>query len=235
MYIFELEAAELERDSALLLGPIDWRVRQGVVSTILGPSGSGKTSLLRLLNRLDDPTAGRVSYSGKPIAEHDVGSLRREVAMVFQRAELFPGTVGDNLRFGPALHGIEVDPEEILDVVGLDKAMLGRDVGKLSEGQAQRVSIGRAISVKPQVLLLDEPTTGLDPTATLQIESLVKSLLRPGITCVFVTHCVEQARRLGDDAILLIDGKKVEDGPMEQVLTRPRDPRTAKFIRGELT
>jgi putative ABC transport system ATP-binding protein len=156
--------------------------------------------------------------------------------MVFQRPELFEGTVRDNILFGTELHGINIDLREILSLVALDQGMLDRNVGTLSGGQAQKVSIGRTIAVGPRVLLLDEPTSGLDPTATLQIESLVTRLVSAlGLTCVFVTHLIDQARRIGDSAVILIDGKKVEEGPLEEVFANPKDRRTKKFMEGELT
>ena len=155
--------------------------------------------------------------------------------MAFQRPELFEGTVEDNLRFGPAVHDIPVDVEEVLALVGLDAGILNQDARNLSGGEAQKVSIGRAISVGPKVLLLDEPTSALDPTATLQIEALVRRLVTTlGLTCIFVTHHIEQAERMGDSAILLIEGRKVEEGPVSHLLNHPQDPRTLKFIRGEL-
>jgi putative ABC transport system ATP-binding protein len=215
---------------------VDWCVAEGRISTILGPSGSGKTSLLRLLNRLDDPASGRVYYKDRLISSCDVCTLRREVGMAFQRPELFEGTVEDNLRFGPDIHDIPIDIAEVLALIGLEVDILGQDAKTLSGGEAQKVSIGRAISVGPRILLLDEPTSGLDPTATLQIESLVKRLVSSlGLTCIFVTHYIEQARRMGDNAILLIDGRKVEEGAMSHFLNHPQDPRTLKFLRGELT
>jgi putative ABC transport system ATP-binding protein len=155
---------------------------------------------------------------------------------VFQRPELFEGTVRENIRFGEDVHEIRIDVEDILALVALDRDMLERDVSKLSGGQAQKVSIGRSIAVEPKVLLLDEPTSGLDPTATLQIESLVKGLVdKLGLTCVFVTHHIDQAKRLGDMAMIIIDGQKVEEGRVPDVLDNPEDPRTHKFVRGELT
>jgi putative ABC transport system ATP-binding protein len=233
--VFTLDRVVYSRGDDFVLGPIGWDISEHGVSTILGPSGSGKTSLLRLLNRLDDPASGEIRYGDRPVMAMEVKDLRREVGMVFQRPELFPGTVQDNLLFGPNLHGNTIDIGRILAVVGLPAQMLGRDVTTLSGGEAQKVSIGRAIAADPRVLLLDEPTSGLDPTATLQIENLVRDLVRRlGLTCVFVTHDVAQARRLGDSALLLIDGKKVEEGPMAEVLENPKDPRTLRFIRGEL-
>lgn len=232
---FTLECVQVIRSGKRVLEALDWSVPSGKISTILGPSGSGKTSLLRLLNRLDDPAAGQVFYKGEPITSWDVGKLRREVGMVFQRPHLFDGTVEENLRFGPSLHDISVDLADVLALVGLEADMLDQDAKTLSGGQAQKVSIGRAISVGPKVLLLDEPTSGLDPTATLQIESLIKRLVASlGLTCVFVTHYIEQATRMGDRAILLIGGRKVEEGPMKHLLSHPQDARTLRFIKGDL-
>jgi putative ABC transport system ATP-binding protein len=234
--LFRLEKIHLTRGGVEVLSGIDWEVPEGRVSIILGPSGSGKTSLLRLLNRLDEPTAGRIYYAGDRIDEHDVRRLRREVGMVFQRPELFEGTVRENLLYGTEVHKINVDVGDILALVTLEDFMLDRDVATLSGGQAQKVSVGRSIAVGPRVLLLDEPTSGLDPTATLQIEALTRRLVETlGLTCVFVTHHIDQARRVGDNAIVLVAGEKVEEGPVTEVLARPRDPRTRRFIRGELT
>ena len=235
MDIFRLEDIHLTRGTTEVLRGVGWCVPESRISVILGPSGSGKTSLLRLLNRLDEPTSGRLYYRGAPIDAHDVPCLRKEVGMVFQRPELFEGTVRDNILFGAEIHNIGIDIEEILSLVALDPGMLDRDAATLSEGQAQKVSLARSVAVGPRVLLLDEPTSGLDPTATLQIESLVRRLVGAlGLTCVFVTHLIDQAKRIGDGAVVLIDGQKVEEGPVEALLTRPGDPRTLRFIRGEL-
>ena len=235
MDIFRLEQVAITKSDKHVLGPLDWAIEEGRITTIMGPSGSGKTSLLRLLNRLEDPVAGRVSYKGEDITQWDIRTLRHEVGMVFQRPELFDGTIEDNLLFGPAMYGTHIDVDEILELVGLPPSISTQDVKTLSAGEAQKVSIGRALAVGPRTLLLDEPTSGLDPTATLQIEALTKRLVEsPGLTCVFVTHDIEQARRIGDSAVLLIDGRKVEDGSIADVLTKPRDPRTLRFIRGEL-
>lgn len=234
--IFKLDDIRLTRGAAEVLKGVKWAIPEGEISVILGPSGSGKTSLLRLLNRLDEPTSGRLFFRGAPIDSHDVPSLRREVGMVFQRPELFEGTVRDNILFGTEIHNINIDIEEMLSLVALDPGMLDRDVATLSGGQAQKVSIGRSIAVGPRVLLLDEPTSGLDPTATHQIESLVKRLVGAlGLTCVFVTHLIDQAKRIGDRALVIIDGEKVEEGPVPDVLVNPRDSRTLRFVRGELT
>jgi putative ABC transport system ATP-binding protein len=235
MPVFELEDVKVAKQGKPVLEGMTWRVEGGRITTVLGPSGSGKTSLLRLLNRLDDPSAGRVLYKDRPIETWDISSVRREVGMVFQRPELFEGTVESNLLYGPNLHGLCIEVAEIMSLIGLDAELLDQDASTLSAGQAQRVSIGRALAVGPQALLLDEPTSGLDPTATYRIEAVVRRLVESlDLTCVFVTHDIEQARRIGDTAMLIIDGMKVEEGPMAEVLSNPRDPRTLRFIRGEL-
>jgi putative ABC transport system ATP-binding protein len=225
----------LSKSGRVILKDIDWAIPECGISTLLGPSGSGKTSVLRLLNRLDDPSSGRISYNSEPVCSCDLQSLRREVGMVFQRQELFEGTVEDNILFGPRLHGMDIDLGATLDLVGLDPSVLSRDVSTLSGGQCQKVTIARALAVGPRVLLLDEPTTGLDPSATLQIEALVKQLVKKlGLTCVFVTHNIEQAERVGDRAVLLIDGQKVEEGPIGEIRANPNDSRTRRFMKGEL-
>jgi putative ABC transport system ATP-binding protein len=235
MDVFRLNRIILKKAEKTILQSIDWRVEQGTTSIVLGPTGSGKTSLLRLLNRLDDPTSGEIFYDGGSISSLSVPSLRREVGMVLQTPHLFEGTVEENIGFGPVIHGIEVDVQGIMSLAGLTPDLANRQVNTLSVGQAQKVSIARALAVGPRVLLLDEPTAALDPTSTLQTESLIKDLVKSlGLTCVFVTHDVQQAKRVGSRGMLLIDGKKVEEGPMVQLLDHPRDPRTLKFIRGEL-
>ncbi len=235
MNVFRLEGVGLVKSGATVFDSLDLSISSGGITTLLGPSGSGKTSLLRLLNRLDEPTAGKIFYNEKPVTSYDIQALRREVGMVFQRQELFEGTVRDNVMFGPELHGLPVEPAGILELVGLSPETEARNVSTLSGGQAQKVVIGRAIAVGPRVLLLDEPTANLDPTSTLQIEELVKRLSKTlGLTCVFVTHNVDQARRVGDGAFVLIDGQVVEQGPIAEILAHPKDPRTLRFAKGEL-
>lgn len=233
--VFELSKVSLAKNGKQILRDIDWKVGAGQVSIVLGPTGSGKTSLLRLLNRLDDPTSGEVQYMGEPIRFMDVGHLRRQVVMVLQQPFLFEGSVLDNVLYGVRVHGLEIDVSEITSLVGIGEDMLGQDSGTLSVGQSQKVSIARAVALKPRVLLLDEPTSGLDPTSTLQIESMLSGLVSAlDLTCVFVTHHIEQARRLGHRGILLIDGARVEERGIQEMLSSPSDERTRKFIKGDL-
>lgn len=233
--VFELSKVSLAKNGKQILRDVDWKVGAGQVSIVLGPTGSGKTSLLRLLNRLDDPTSGEVQYMGEPIRSMDVGHLRRQVVMVLQQPFLFEGSVLDNVLYGVRLHGLEIDVSEITSLVGIGEDMLGQDSGTLSVGQSQKVSIARAVALKPRVLLLDEPTSGLDPTSTFQIESMLSGLVSAlDLTCVFVTHHIEQARRLGHRGILLIDGARVEERSIQEMLSSPSDERTRKFIKGDL-
>lgn len=233
--VFELLDVSLAKDGKEILKGIDWKILPGQVSIVLGPTGSGKTSLLRLLNRLDDPTSGEVRYTNKPITSMRVADVRREVGMVLQQPFLFEGTVLDNILYGPRLHGVDADVGEVTSLVGIGDDMLDQDAATLSVGQSQKVSIARAVALRPRVLLLDEPTSGLDPTSTLQIESLLSGLVEAlELTCVFVTHHIEQARRLGHRGILIIDGAKVEERGIEEMLSSPADDRTRRFINGEL-
>jgi len=204
-----------------LIQDANFELQKGEVLAITGPSGSGKTSLLRLLNRLDEPTSGTVFVEGKDYHDVEPRELRRKLGLVTQRPYLFPGTVSDNLRFGPAQRGETLGPEaieELLAQVGL-KDYGGRDVANLSGGEAQRVSVARTLANSPLVLLLDEPTSALDDAAKFEVESAIQKVVQgQGLTCVVVTHDVAQASRLAGRALVLESGRIVRDGPAEEVL-----------------
>jgi putative ABC transport system ATP-binding protein len=205
----------------VLVQDANFELRRGEVLAITGPSGSGKTSLLRLLNRLDEPRSGTVFVEGTDYRTIEPRELRRKVGMVTQRPYLFPGTVADNLSFGPGQRGQTLGPEAIeglLAQVGL-KDYAGRDVANLSGGEAQRVSVARTLANSPLVLLLDEPTSALDEAAKLEVESAIQKVMRQqGLTCVIVTHDVAQAARLAERALVLESGRIVRTGPVEEVL-----------------
>ena len=188
---------------------------------IVGASGSGKSSLLRLLNRLDEPTSGTVYLEGQDYRQLPPRELRRRVGMVTQRPFLFPGDVASNLRFGPAQRGNFVPGPEVarlLECVGLPE-YAPREVSVLSGGEQQRVSLARALANNPQVLLLDEPTSALDEDAKLGVEQLIQSVVREqGLTCVLVTHDREQARRMCNRIILLEAGHLMQSGTAMEVL-----------------
>jgi putative ABC transport system ATP-binding protein len=205
----------------ILVHDANFDVCKGEVLAIGGPSGSGKSSLLRLLNRLDEPTSGTVMVEGADYRTIEPRDLRRKLGMVTQRPYLFPGTVAENLRYGPAQRGNSLPPngvEELLAQVGL-KDYGPRDVANLSGGEAQRVSVARTLANSPLVLLLDEPTSALDEAAKLEVESSIQKVVRDhGLTCVIVTHDPAQAVRLAKRALLLESGRVVRDGLVHEVL-----------------
>jgi putative ABC transport system ATP-binding protein len=174
-------------------------------TALLGPSGSGKSTLLRLLNRLADPDTGSVRFHGTDVRELDPLELRRRVGLVPQLPAPVPGSVADNVRFGPALHGKHVDPERPVRLAGLDPSFLDRDASRLSVGEQQRVMLARALALEPEVLLLDEPTASLDSDATAAVEDALRGLRE--VALVLVTHDAQQADRLTERTIQLRDGR----------------------------
>lgn len=207
--------------SKVLVEDATFEVRSGETLAIVGPSGSGKTSLLRLLNRLDEPSSGTVFVDGVDYREIAPQELRRNLGMVMQRPYLFPGTVEENLRFGPLQRSQVLTASEIgklLDRVGLS-GYAARNVANLSGGEAQRVSLARTLANSPLVLLLDEPTSALDDSSKLEVETLIQEIVQErGLTCIIVTHDTAQARRLAGRALLVQSGRIVRAGLVSQVL-----------------
>ena len=236
----------------LVLKDINLSIPERRITAIIGPSGCGKSTLLRCFNRLNDiiPGArleGRVLLDGQDIysPEVDVAELRRRVGMVFQKPNPFPMTIFDNVAYGPRCQGIKARAtlEEIVERSLRAAALwdevkddLGKSALALSGGQQQRLCIARALAVEPEVILMDEPCSALDPIATLRIEELMRELARE-YTIVIVTHNMQQAARVSDyTAFLMIGedrvGELVEYGPTRQVFTNPRDKRTEDYITG---
>lgn len=195
------------------------------ILAIVGPSGAGKSSLLRLLNRLDEPTTGTVFLEGKDYHEVSPRELRRRVGMIMQTPYLFPGTIAENLRFGPRQHGHELSNAEVdrlLEQVGLP-GYRERSIVNLSGGEAQRVSIARALANSPIILLADEPTSALDQEAKRGIESLICDVVRQnGLTCIIVTHDTAQAARMAARVLVMESGQLKRIGPAEEVLNAER-------------
>jgi putative ABC transport system ATP-binding protein len=218
-----LRAEKLGRSvsTKILVADATFEVRRGEMLAIVGPSGSGKSSLLRLLNRLDEPTSGTVYLDGIDYRGIAPRELRRRVGMVTQRAFLFPGTVAENLQFGPRQRGDSLSEsrvDELLKGVGL--ANYGsRDVANLSGGEAQRVSFARTLANAPEVLLLDEPTSALDDDSKREVETIIQQIgVQQGIAGVLVTHDVAQAARLARRVLVLEAGRIVRSGMVEEVL-----------------
>jgi putative ABC transport system ATP-binding protein len=208
-------------DDKVLVDNVNIEVEQGSVVAIAGPSGAGKSSLLRLLNRLDEPTAGTVFLDGEDYRTIPPRMLRHRVGMVLQAPFLFPGTVADNLRFGPRQRGEEVSDQAIEDLLAqVDlSGYAARSIENLSGGEAQRVSLARTLANKPEILLLDEPTAALDDATKLQVEELLQRILayRP-LTCLMVTHDMAQARRLATHVLLMEQGRMIQFGARSEVL-----------------
>jgi phosphate transport system ATP-binding protein len=226
-------------------------VRQGEVLALIGASGSGKTTLLRSLNRLTEITAGaarsgRITLDGKEIYELDVDDLRRRVSMVFQQPNPFPMTIFDNVAYAiaeqrpprgrrrrrsPEIEEAVVDALRRAGLYDEVAGDLGRAALKLSGGQQQRLCIARALAAKPEVLLLDEPCSALDPISTATIEELIVGL-RESVAIVIVTHNLQQAFRVADHVAFMHLGELIEYGTSEQVFTRPSRERTREYITG---
>ncbi len=234
------------------LNGISMPVYENRITAIIGPSGCGKSTLLRSLNRMNDLVPGHrlegeVFLDGENIYEPDVDvvDVRRRVGMVFQRPNPFPMSIYDNVAFGPRLYGIK--SKSVLDEIvekSLVAAALWDDVKDklkqsgmaLSGGQQQRLCIARAIAIEPEVLLMDEPASALDPVATLRIEELA-TRLKENFTIVIVTHNMQQAARISDyTAFLMMNeeraGELVEFGETDSLFTNPKDKRTEDYITG---
>ena len=222
--LFVLDGVEVTRGEGAdhvhpLLG-VSLTVAAGRATVVVGPSGSGKSTLLRLLNRLEEPSAGVVSFRGQPLPAYDVLALRRRVGLLMQRPTPFPGTVLDNLRAGAPGLAAEA-ATALLARVGLPETFLDRDVDGMSGGEAQRVCLARSLAVGPEVLLLDEATSALDPFAAQVVERVVGALVADGLSVVMVSHDLAQARRLADDLVVVIGGRVVAHGPCDEVLAHP--------------
>jgi phosphate transport system ATP-binding protein len=230
-----------------ILSNLNVDIKKGAVTALIGPTGSGKTTLLRTFNRMNDKVStyrhtGDVLLDGRSIFHPgvDLMTLRRRVGMLFQRPNPFPMSIMDNVVAGTRAHrmvgrnGLRHVAEEHLTAVGLWAAVKDRlkdSPFRLSGGQQQLLCLARALAINPEVLLLDEPTSSLDPNATESIEALLRNLV-PGITVVIVTHNLAQASRVADQTIFLNRGRLVEHGDTRQVFENPLEEETANYVRG---
>jgi len=246
------EGVNLYYGSFQALRNITLDISERAITAVIGPSGCGKSSFLRIFNRMNDLITGArvegiIEIDGIPIYEDsiDVVELRKRVGMVFQKPNPFPMSVFENVAFGPRRHG-KKSRSELEDIVNrsLQQAILWDEVKDkldqpalaLSGGQQQRLCIARVLSVEPEVILMDEPCSALDPVATLKIEDLMKSLAED-YTVVIVTHNMQQAARVSDMAAFIMmeedrAGVLVEYGPTSQLFTNPKDKRTEDYITG---
>lgn len=241
-------------DGQGVLSDVSLSVSPGEILTIVGPSGTGKSTLLRLLGCFRPPEDGAITWDETDIwelSEDDRLAVRRRLSMVFQDASLFNTSVAANVAHGLTVRqswrerlrgalsraaGLEAPPavvHDALDAVGMADAA-DRNALSLSGGEAQRVAFARALAVDPAILLLDEPTSNLDPRNTAVLEGAIEEAARRGLGVAIATHDMHQAQRLSDRVGVLIDGELVEAGPPERIFESPSDERTARFVAGEL-
>ena len=227
------------------LKSINIAVPEHSITALIGPSGCGKSTFLKTLNRMNDlipgvRITGDVRYEGKDIFQAEVNNLRKEVGMVFQKPNPFPMSIYDNIAYGPRTHGVrnrakldEIVERSLRSAAIWDevKDRLKKSALGLSGGQQQRLCIARALAVEPEVLLMDESTSALDPISTSKIEDLACEL-KDRYTVVMVTHNMQQAARISDNTAFFLLGELVEFGKTEQVFSTPADKRTEDYITG---
>jgi len=254
--VFDLSTVEIFYGEARAVTDVDLDIARNEISAFIGPSGCGKTTVLRSLNRMHDLTpgarvAGTITYHGEDLygPKVDAAEVRRRIGMVFQKPNPFPKSIFDNIAYGPRINGVRKRSElEGIVEQALTRAALWGEVKEklkssalsLSGGQAQRLCIARALAVDPDVLLMDEPCSALDPIATARIEDLMEEL-KETLTIVIVTHNMQQAARVSDRTAFYTAeadddgrrvGKLVEYDATATIFTKPSDPRTEGYITG---
>lgn len=228
------------------LKDIDLTIADHEVTAFIGPSGCGKSTLLKTINRMNDLVEqcrweGNILVDERDINKEDVNTLRKHVGMVFQKPNLFPMSIYDNIAYGPRTHGIK--NKKVLDQIverSLRQAAIWDEVKgnlkksalALSGGQQQRLCIARALAIEPYILLMDEPTSALDPISTAKVEELILSL-KEDYTIVIVTHNMQQAMRIADRTAFFMHGEVVEFADTQQIFHEPKDQRTKGYVTGQ--
>jgi phosphate transport system ATP-binding protein len=246
-YVIRTEGLGLSFGNKKILDHIDMAFPRGTITALIGPTGSGKSTFLRTLNRMNDKVYG-FRREGEVLLDdcsiwdssQDLLTVRRRVGMLFQRPNPFPMSIKDNVIAGVRAHRIakgkqlDVIAETRLREVGLWEAVKDRlndSPYRLSGGQQQLLCLARSLAVGPEVLLLDEPTSSLDPRTTESVEQLIRDMV-PALTIIIVTHNLGQARRVSDATMFFYDGHLVEHGPTEDVFTSPVHPDTKRYVDG---
>ena len=245
--IIESRALNLYYGDNHALKDISIQIPANMITALIGPSGCGKSTFLKTLNRMNDLVPGvridgEVFYNGENIygKDVDVTRLRRQIGMVFQKANPFPMSIYDNIAYGPRTHGVrgkakldDIVERSLRDAAIWDevKDRLGKSALGLSGGQQQRLCIARALAVEPDILLMDESTSALDPISTSKIEELAMEL-KNRYTVVMVTHNMQQAVRVSDETAFFLLGELVEFGETERLFSHPQDKRTEDYITG---
>lgn len=223
-------------DNNVLKG-IDFDIKKGERVVIIGPSGSGKSTFLRCINRLEIPTSGVIYFKNKPITDKNIESVRGSIGMVFQHFNLIKNlTVMENLTLAPITLGRMTEKTakrralELLDSIGLTEK---KDAfpSSLSGGQQQRIAIIRAMMMEPEVLLFDEPTSALDPESIKDVLTLIRKLIKTGMTTIIVTHELNFAREIASRVVFVDDGRIIEEGTPEEFFSNPKSSRARSFLR----
>ncbi len=250
--VLEARGLTVSYAGALAINDISFQMIRNKVVAIIGPSGCGKSTLIRCFNRMNEliPSAqieGDVLFNSDPIysAQQDPTEIRFRIGMVFQRPNPFPKSIYDNVAFGPRINSLDVNLDEVVER-SLRRAALWDEVKdrlkdsglSLSGGQQQRLCIARTLAVEPEVVLMDEPASALDPISTQHIEALIRELSTQ-VTIVIVTHNMQQASRISDYAAVLMTGEErvgrlIEYGANEQIFGAPKDPRTEAYVTGRI-
>ncbi|EAC5361842.1 phosphate ABC transporter ATP-binding protein [Listeria monocytogenes] len=246
-YIIETKDVDLFYGSKQALQKIALNIKKNQVTALIGPSGCGKSTFLLTLNRMNDlipnvKTTGEIHIGGENVQDPkiDMVNLRKKVGMVFQQANPFPFSIYDNVAYGPRMHGIK--DKKVLDEIverSLRQAALWEEVHDrldrsaigMSGGQQQRLCIARVLAVKPDVILMDEPTSSLDPISTAKVEDLILEL-KKDYTIVIVTHNMQQASRISDETAFFLNGRIVEFADTTSIFTNPAEKETEDYISG---
>lgn len=245
-----VRGVDVSYDGRQALRDVDIDIPANMVTALIGPSGCGKTTFLRCLNRMNDiidgcVVTGEIQLDGEDIYGEDVDVvvLRRRIGMVFQKPNPFPKSIYDNVAYGPKVHGLAASRSHMDEIVqsSLVRAGLWEEVKdrldapgtSLSGGQQQRLCIARAIAVSPEIILMDEPCSALDPIATARIEELIDELTE-NYTIVIVTHSMQQAARVSQRTAFFHLGEIVEKGLTEDIFTAPQDKRTEAYVTGRI-
>ena len=252
-HVLEAEAVNVWYGNFHALRDVSMKIKENKVTALIGPSGCGKSTFLRCFNRMNDliPGArmqGGISFYGNDIYDKDTDSteIRSKIGMVFQKPNPFPKSIYENVAFGLKINGYTGNLDEAVERSLVRSALwdevkdrLRKSAQTLSGGQQQRLCIARALAVEPEVILMDEPASALDPIATLAIEQLIRELSQ-SVTILIVTHNMQQAARVSDEtAFLMVDdnraGYLVEHGVTDQIFTEPKDERTEAYITGRFS
>jgi len=244
--VFDVRDLAVHYGQTTAISGVSLEIYRNYITAMIGPSGCGKSTFIRCLNRMNDlvPGAridGQVLYRGQDIYGDGVDpvEVRRRIGMVFQRANPFPKSIYDNVAWGPRVLGMKRNLNERVEKALTGAALwdevkdrLKKSALGLSGGQQQRLCIARAIAVEPDVVLLDEPASALDPIATLKIEELIHDL-KQRYTIVIVTHNMQQAARVADTTAFMLSGEMVEHAPTDKIFSTPDDSRTEEYVTGK--